>query len=156
LFPLQNWCNVGYAFINFLSTDHVVSFYKSFHGQRWKHFKSEKICQITYARIQGKESLIEHFARSRLLSEEKRCRPMILVEGKLVPLNRRFWPNDQDQDQGDDLSDDSQEPENFDEPPPQAQAQAQQGQRTHQPRGQHNGQHRNQPRRGEGRGRQAK
>lgn len=31
---------------------HIVPFFKEFNGQRWKNFNSEKVCAITYARIQ--------------------------------------------------------------------------------------------------------
>lgn len=39
-----NDCNVGYAFINFLSLEDVAKFYQKFHGNKWGKFKSEKIC----------------------------------------------------------------------------------------------------------------
>lgn len=51
-FYLQNKCNVGYAFINFIDCKNIVSFYEEFHGKKWEKFNSEKVCAITYARIQ--------------------------------------------------------------------------------------------------------
>lgn len=39
-----NNCNVGYAFINFLTLESVERFYRKFHGQKWQKFNSEKIC----------------------------------------------------------------------------------------------------------------
>jgi len=90
----KNWCNVGYAFINFVKPEESVRFYENFHGKRWKHFNSEKICQISYARIQGKQMLIDHFQTSNLLGEDKRCRPMIFEDGHpaqfpAVPATRK-------------------------------------------------------------------
>lgn len=35
------------------------------------------MCHISYARIQGKSSLVTHFQNSSLLHEDKRCRPII-------------------------------------------------------------------------------
>jgi len=73
----KNRCNVGYAFINFLHAKHIVSFYKEFHNKKWEKFNSEKVCELTYGRIQGKVSLIGHFQNSSLMCEDKKCRPII-------------------------------------------------------------------------------
>lgn len=47
----NNNCNVGYAFINFISVDFIEDFFNTFHGKKWQLFNSEKICSINYARI---------------------------------------------------------------------------------------------------------
>lgn len=78
----KNKCNVGYAFINFTSTEHIPDFYNQFHGHKWGRFNSEKVCEICYARIQGKNSLIAHFQNSSLMHEDPKCRPVILSNGK--------------------------------------------------------------------------
>lgn len=57
----KNNCNVGYAFINFIDLGSILPFYKEFHNKKWLKFKSEKICKIRYARIQGKEDCKKHF-----------------------------------------------------------------------------------------------
>jgi len=54
----KNKCNVGYAFVSFLEPAGIVEFVKNFKGKRWKFFNSEKICAVTYARIQGKAAMI--------------------------------------------------------------------------------------------------
>lgn len=36
-----------------------------------------QVCCITYARIQGRSALVQHFQNSSLLTEDKRCRPML-------------------------------------------------------------------------------
>ncbi|CAM0904839.1 unnamed protein product [Alopecurus aequalis] len=73
----KNKCNVGYAFINMISPEHIIPFYKIFHGKRWEKFNSEKVASLAYARIQGKSSLIAHFQNSSLMNEDKRCRPIL-------------------------------------------------------------------------------
>eukprot|EP01118_Nematostelium_gracile_P011773 TRINITY_DN4235_c0_g1_i4.p1 TRINITY_DN4235_c0_g1~~TRINITY_DN4235_c0_g1_i4.p1 ORF type:complete len:720 (+),score=121.49 TRINITY_DN4235_c0_g1_i4:327-2486(+) len=73
----KNKCNVGYAFINFIGYDFIRSFYEEFNNKRWEKFNSEKVCNITYARIQGKNALIQHFQNSSLMCEDKKCRPII-------------------------------------------------------------------------------
>ena len=65
---IKNQCNVGYGFINFVNTICLRDFYLAFHNHKWAKFRSEKvtyflsqICNVTYARLQGLNSLIEHF-----------------------------------------------------------------------------------------------
>jgi len=73
----KNKCNVGYAFINFIQYETVKKFYEEFHQKKWEKFNSEKVCQIAFARIQGKTSLIENFRNSTLMFEDQGCRPLI-------------------------------------------------------------------------------
>jgi RNA recognition motif-containing protein len=72
----KNKCNVGYAFINFVDPMTIIPFYETFHGKKWEKFNSEKVCDITYARIQGKQALVNHFQNSSLMCEDPSCRPV--------------------------------------------------------------------------------
>lgn len=54
----KNKCNVGYAFVSFLEPTLIVEFVNNFKGKKWKFFNSEKICAVTYARIQGKAAMV--------------------------------------------------------------------------------------------------
>ena len=40
LFILQNNCNVGYAFLNFIHSKFIEDFYNEFHNKKWKLFNS--------------------------------------------------------------------------------------------------------------------
>ena len=73
----KNKCNVGYCFINFLEPKYIVPFVKEFNGQRWKSFNSEKVCAITFARIQGKASMVARFQNSSLLEKDDEYRPLL-------------------------------------------------------------------------------
>eukprot|EP01100_Stratorugosa_tubuloviscum_P008071 TRINITY_DN3355_c0_g1_i1.p1 TRINITY_DN3355_c0_g1~~TRINITY_DN3355_c0_g1_i1.p1 ORF type:complete len:153 (-),score=47.19 TRINITY_DN3355_c0_g1_i1:47-451(-) len=73
----KNKCNVGYAFINFRNCKYIVKFFEEFNNKKWEKFNSEKVCLLTYARIQGKNCLISHFQNSSLMCEDKKCRPII-------------------------------------------------------------------------------
>jgi hypothetical protein len=73
----KNRCNVGYAFINFVDPISIIQFCKELNGKKWEKFNSEKVCELTFARIQGKLNLIEHFQNSSLMGEETSCRPII-------------------------------------------------------------------------------
>ena len=49
-----NKCNLGFAFINFVDSFHIINFYDLYRGKKWKRFNSEKTCELLYAKIQGK------------------------------------------------------------------------------------------------------
>ncbi|OIV97495.1 hypothetical protein TanjilG_11019 [Lupinus angustifolius] len=65
----NNKCNVGYGFVNMTSPEATMRLYKAFHHKHWEVFNSRKICQVTYARVQGLEALKEHFKNSRFPCE---------------------------------------------------------------------------------------
>jgi len=73
----KNKCNLGYAFVNFKCTKTTADFYKEFHRQRWEEFNSRKVCEVTYARVQGKEAMIEHFKNSRFPCENEEYLPLV-------------------------------------------------------------------------------
>ncbi|KAF8060053.1 ML1 [Scenedesmus sp. PABB004] len=75
----KNKCNVGYAFINMLAPRLIPPLVARFNGKRWDKFNSEKVCSISYGRIQGRAALISHFQNSSLMHEDKRCRPVLFV-----------------------------------------------------------------------------
>ena len=72
---LKNNCNVGYAFINFVDPIFILPFYEDLNAKSWERFNSEKICEITYGRIQGKRSLVDNFSYS---AETRKIKPLIL------------------------------------------------------------------------------
>eukprot|EP00798_Chlamydomonas_sp_ICE-L_P021946 gene21946-28992_t len=73
----KNKCNVGYAFINMAQPIHIIPLVECFNKKKWDRFNSDKICHISYARIQGRPSLVAHFQNSSLMHEDKRCRPIL-------------------------------------------------------------------------------
>jgi hypothetical protein len=83
----KNKCNVGYAFVNVTHPSLIPALHARFHGARWDRFNSEKVCALTYARIQGKGALVTHFQNSSLLHEDRRCRPILFrcVDGVIEP-----------------------------------------------------------------------
>eukprot|EP01029_Cantina_marsupialis_P023500 TRINITY_DN588_c0_g1_i12.p1 TRINITY_DN588_c0_g1~~TRINITY_DN588_c0_g1_i12.p1 ORF type:complete len:2120 (-),score=751.89 TRINITY_DN588_c0_g1_i12:303-6662(-) len=93
----KNRCNVGYAFINFMEPRFIVSFFKEFNGQRWPKFNSEKVCGLSYARIQGKQGLIQRFQNSSLMDRGVECRPLLFYssgerKGQSEPFPRPTRP----------------------------------------------------------------
>lgn len=53
---------MGYAFINFIHPIHIVEFFWRFDNKKWECFNSDKICKITYGRMQGKQELEMNFS----------------------------------------------------------------------------------------------
>ncbi|KDO35737.1 hypothetical protein SPRG_18883 [Saprolegnia parasitica CBS 223.65] len=73
----KNKCNMGYAFVNFMETATIGPFYEAFNGQRWPNFNSDKVCAISYARLQGKAAMIARFQNSSLLEKHESYRPLV-------------------------------------------------------------------------------
>jgi len=75
----KNNCNMGYAFINFIHSMYIVNFYKEYNGTKWQCFNSDKICKITYGRIQGKKALENNFSTMQQCNDKSsnKVRPMI-------------------------------------------------------------------------------
>lgn len=65
----QNTCNMGYAFINFIDVESAKKFYLTFHKSKWPRFQSDKICEVRYAVLQGKEANIKFFENSQLIRQ---------------------------------------------------------------------------------------
>ncbi|KAL3501098.1 hypothetical protein ACH5RR_035547 [Cinchona calisaya] len=72
-----NKCNVGYGFVNMTSPEATLRLYKAFHRQSWEVFNSRKICEVTYARLQGVEALKEHFKNSKFPCDVDEYMPVI-------------------------------------------------------------------------------
>ncbi|KNA17042.1 hypothetical protein SOVF_083710 isoform B [Spinacia oleracea] len=73
----SNKCNVGYGFVNMTSPEATLRLYKAFHHQHWEVFNSRKICEVTYARVQGLEALKEHFKNSKFACENDEYLPVV-------------------------------------------------------------------------------
>ncbi len=82
----KNNCNLGFAFINLIDPMHVILFYSVFRGNKWKKFNSEKICELAYAKFQGKKDLVAHFERGSVLNlTNDYKKPLILTTPNPIP-----------------------------------------------------------------------
>ncbi|RYP92219.1 hypothetical protein DL770_001638 [Monosporascus sp. CRB-9-2] len=70
-----NDCNVGYAFINFVDPLDIIDFVNARGNKRWNCFKSDKVAEISYATIQGKDCLVQKFRNSSVMLEQPHYRP---------------------------------------------------------------------------------
>ena len=81
----KNKCNRGYAFINFLCPLSIPSFHLRHSSKKWVSFNSEKLCNISYARIQGRGAMERRFEGSLgLVGKEGGFRPVVFLEGRMV------------------------------------------------------------------------
>lgn len=91
----KNRCNVGYAFLNLISPKHLATLYARLAGKRWSRFNSEKVCAISYAKIQGRDRLVEKFRASTVMQEDPSYRPKIFyTSGLLTGLEQKFPSHD--------------------------------------------------------------
>ncbi|CDO69291.1 hypothetical protein BN946_scf184976.g10 [Trametes cinnabarina] len=89
----QNGCNVGYAFVNFITVQDLLHFAKTQLGVKWNMYSSEKVLQMCYATYQGKESLVEKFKNSCIMDEREAWRPKIFYsDGPNQGLPEPFPP----------------------------------------------------------------
>jgi RNA recognition motif 2 len=79
----KNRCNRGYAFINFVYYKDILSFHRRYFGKRWRTFNSDKICDITYARIQGKDAMLKRFENSALMEKDDEYKPLVFASDGL-------------------------------------------------------------------------
>ena len=88
-----NKCNLGFAFINFIEPFHIILFYELYRGKKWKKFNSDKICELLYAKFQGRKELIAHFEKGKVLTfETEDKRPLILpVPHQFPKINLPFY-----------------------------------------------------------------
>lgn len=67
------------ACVPVVSLQYIPPLVARFNNKRWDKFNSEKVCNISYGRIQGRAALISHFQNSSLMHEDKRCRPVLFI-----------------------------------------------------------------------------
>ncbi|KAH8683273.1 RNA recognition motif 2-domain-containing protein [Tricladium varicosporioides] len=73
----SNNCNVGYAFINFVDPLDIINFVLARSNQKWHRFKSDKVAEVSYATIQGRDCLIQKFRNSSVMLEPPHYRPKL-------------------------------------------------------------------------------
>jgi len=54
----------GYAFVNFTDPTGVIRIHAALHGLHWTKFDSGKVCEVVYARLQGRQELENTLGRN--------------------------------------------------------------------------------------------
>ena len=73
---LVNKCNVGYAFINFVSASDCAAFSLVLTDYRFRTFRSRKLGASVPAHIQGFDNNVRHFSKTRVMGWEQ-FKPLI-------------------------------------------------------------------------------
>ena len=73
---------MGYAFINFTTHANAVAFMGEFKGLRLPALRSNKVCDVSWARIQSLEDNVEHYRNNPINSlPDSDFRPLIFRQG---------------------------------------------------------------------------
>lgn len=78
----RNRCGLGYAFVNMTSPAAAARLYRAFHTHRWEEYNSKKVCEVTYARVQGRDALVEHFRAAKFPSDDAEYQPLVYVHSE--------------------------------------------------------------------------
>ena len=88
----QNECNLGYAFINFVNPLHIVHFYHIFKARKWNLYKSNKECDLSFAKFQGKAELTANLDKNMNKIEDKKKLPMVFetITTAKIDLEKKY------------------------------------------------------------------
>jgi len=92
--------NFGYSFINFVSSYSIPYFYHEFNGKKWKETNSQKICEISYSKFQGRNELISHYPNkiiffNNAIKVDKGINDFFFIPDEYKSLFKQFFPNQQ-------------------------------------------------------------
>jgi RNA recognition motif-containing protein len=79
--------NCGYFFVNLLTNDMAKNFMVAFHGLQLPAFRSHKVCEARWARVQGYSANVDQYRESSLVQLPREFRPRIFKpDGTEVPI----------------------------------------------------------------------
>ncbi|CAE7458546.1 ML2 [Symbiodinium pilosum] len=87
----QNRTNVGYAFINFLTSTDLERFMVEFAGYLFQNHSSQKVARVSLAHIQGFIENIRHFSnRAVSQSRNSQYRPIVIHRGVRMDISEAY------------------------------------------------------------------
>ena len=94
---INRYKNFGYSFINFTNSYYIPYFYYLFNGKRWSSTNSQKICEITYSKVQGRNNLLFHYANKIVFRNDDAKRNNIeqkyIIPNEYKIIFTRAFPN---------------------------------------------------------------
>ena len=96
---INKYKNFGYAFINFTSSYYIPYFYFMFNGKMWSSTNSQKVCELTYSKVQGKECILKHYPIKIIYTNEE-AKNVTPEQKYIIPNNyktifKNFFPKQQ-------------------------------------------------------------
>ena len=90
--------NFGYSFINFFSSYYIPYFYHVFNGKKWTDTNSQKVCEITYSKFQGRNELISHYPNkiiyfNNVIKLKKGVNDNFFIPNEYKLLFKQLFPN---------------------------------------------------------------
>ena len=85
--------NIGYLFIDLIAPEMARDFMLKFHGYPLPFYKSNKVCVVSWARVQGWYQNVENYKESTILNLGKDFRPRLFDEMGSIEIpfpGRRF------------------------------------------------------------------
>ena len=90
---INKFKNFGYAFINFTSSYYIPYFYFMFNGNMWFGTNSQKICELAYSKVQGKEALLDHYP-SKIVFYNDEALEVTPEQGYIIPNIFKLYFNE--------------------------------------------------------------
>ena len=90
---INKFKNFGYAFINFTSSYYIPYFYFMFNGNMWFGTNSQKICELAYSKVQGKEALLDHYP-SKIVFCNDEALEVTPEQGYIIPNIFKLYFNE--------------------------------------------------------------
>ena len=89
--------NIGYLFIDLVAPEMARDFMTKFHGYPLPFYKTNKVCVVSWARVQGWPQNVENYVHSTILNLGRDFRPRLFDDMGMVEIpfpGRRFLDND--------------------------------------------------------------
>lgn len=88
-------CNLGFGYVSMINTQSVVSLYNALNHKRWPNTPSTKICEVNYARMQGRSDMQKLCKDWAIMQLPEKYRPVffektvIRKQGKEIVVMKR-------------------------------------------------------------------
>jgi len=88
-------CNVGYAFINLISSEEAKRFQEKFDGFKLNAIKSTKVCETSRAKMQGQQANADQYRNSSVVRMAEKYHPLFFKDGVEIPFPPPLPRNDE-------------------------------------------------------------
>ena len=89
-------CNLGFGYVSVVSADSLLCLYNSLNGKTWSNTPSTKVCEVFYARMQGRNDMQKFCKDWAIMQLPEKYRPVffeksvVMENGKEVIRMKRI------------------------------------------------------------------